>query len=73
MDFTKETYQVNGLSCQGCADTVSKALNKLEGVRSSNVSLENENAEIEYDGDQVDINTLKKAVKDAGYELNSLR
>lgn len=69
MNLTKEIYRVKGMGCQGCADTVSEALNKLEGVRSSQVSLEREEAEIEFDGDQVDDTTLKKAVEEAGYEL----
>lgn len=43
----KHTYQVTGMTCSGCAATVQKALQKVEGVAGVSINLEKSQAEIE--------------------------
>lgn len=67
MKLTKKKLNITGMHCSGCADRVTKVLNELEGVRSAEVSLDNEEAAVAYDEDQTDSSQLKEAVEKAGY------
>ena len=47
---TKEvSFNINGMTCQGCAGKVSVVLDKAVGVSNYNVSVENKNCKIFYD------------------------
>jgi len=66
----KSTFPVVGMTCASCAANIEKALAKVPGVISVNVNLASEKATVEYiEGTR--IADLKRAVKDAGYELGS--
>ena len=41
----------------------------IDGVNDSKVSLENKNAEVEYDEDKIDLDDIKQAIEDAGFEV----
>ena len=43
------TLNIDGMTCGGCVKSVTKVLNGLDGVRSATVSLENKNAQVEFD------------------------
>ena len=59
---------VKGMSCQHCVNSVTKALEQLEGVKNVEVSLEK--GEAKYDEDKpVDREAVRKAVRDAGYDV----
>lgn len=59
---------IEGMHCEGCVNRLTKVLKGLDGVNDAKVSLENKNAEIEYDDDKIEIEDLKQAVSDAGFE-----
>jgi P-type Cu+ transporter len=65
----KIALPVTGMTCATCAITVEKALNDVKGVSVANVNLASEKATVEYDASRVDLNALKKAVSDAGYNV----
>ncbi len=64
------TISVIGMSCSGCANSVEKALEAVDGVRHASVDLQGEKATVEYDDSRTKIEDLKRAVEDAGYETN---
>lgn len=68
MKLSKTNFTVNGMQCDGCADSVSKAITDLKGVRSAEVSLDNEQATVSYDEEQTGFTQMKKAVENAGYQ-----
>ena len=61
--------QVNGMTCEGCARGVARALKKIEGVASANVSLEKAEAKVAFDPRRVSIPQLKAALEAAGYQI----
>ena len=62
-----ETIKVKGMSCQHCVQAVTKALNGVEGLE--NVQVDLDSGQASYDKDEsVDTETIKAAVKKAGYE-----
>ena len=47
---TKEvSFNINGMTCQGCVGKVSVVLDKAAGVSNYNVSVKNKNCKISYD------------------------
>lgn len=70
MKLSQETLTITGMHCSGCSDRVSKVLNELQGVHSADVSLEEEQAIIQFDEDQTGIDQMKKAIEKAGYQAD---
>ena len=66
----QKTMQITGMMCSHCQNTVTKALNKLDGVTAT-VSLEDNAAYITTQGIVSD-DVLKQAVIDEGYQVDSL-
>ena len=62
------TLNIDGMTCGGCVKSVTKVLNGLDGVRSATVSLENKNAQVEFDEGKIQIAQLVEAVEDAGFD-----
>lgn len=67
----KKVILIDGMMCDHCRMHVEKALNSINGV-SATVDLAGKKAEVTLSAD-VDDETLKEAVKDAGYEPVSIR
>lgn len=65
------TMKIEGMMCAHCQAAVTKALNAVEGVTKTDVSLEDKAAYVEAGGD-VSEDALKKAVVDAGYEVTEI-
>ena len=66
-----ETIKVKGMTCMGCVNSVKKVLEKIPGVDSSDVSLEQGKVTVQYDASQANPNQFKEAIKDAGFEVSS--
>lgn len=64
----KSIFPVSGMTCASCVARVEEALSSVLGVVSASVNLASEKATVEYTED-VKVSDLRKAVKDAGYEL----
>ncbi len=58
---------VTGMTCASCAGRVTKALQKVPGVRAAQVNLASEQATVRYDPAQAEIAQLRAAVEQAGY------
>ena len=68
MAKVKTTLKVDGMTCEHCAHTVTKALQAVNGVRKAKVNLKKGLAQVTYDSEQVDIEVLIQAVKAVDYE-----
>ncbi|MFB6178894.1 MAG: heavy-metal-associated domain-containing protein [Halorientalis sp.] len=62
------TITVEGMSCEGCEQTVEDALNDVAGVTDASADREGESATIEGDADT---DALVAAVEDAGYDATA--
>lgn len=62
----KNTYVVEGMTCASCAQTIEKAVQKIEGVDVASVNLATEKLSVTYQ-ENVSEEQIKKAVNDAGY------
>lgn len=60
---------VEGMTCGGCVQSVTKAINRLDGVEQANVSLEGKIASVIYDDAKTNEDAIKQAVRDIGYDV----
>ncbi len=62
---------VIGMTCQGCVESVTRALQAISGVKSADVSLAVGSATIEFDEQLTSLDDLEQAVKQAGYDVST--
>lgn len=63
----KEKYRVEGMTCSSCVAHVEKAVSKLEGVDTVNVSLLTNSMQVTYDEQKTSEAQIIQAVEKAGY------
>jgi copper chaperone len=66
--MTQETIKVEGMSCGHCVMRVKKAIEAVEGVRKAEVDLPNKQAVVEYEKRKANLEKVKAAIREAGYE-----
>lgn len=64
----KITLKIEGMMCKHCAAHVEEALNNVDGVKKAKVSLKDNEATVK--AEKVEIDTLIKAVEEAGYKVS---
>ncbi len=62
------TLQVGGMTCAGCAQSVTRVLQTMNGVASAEVSLDRGEAKVTFDPTRVSVAQLKAALEIAGYQ-----
>jgi copper chaperone len=67
-NITQGSIKVEGMSCGHCQMRVKKAVEAVEGVSKAEVSLQNKQVVVEYDEGKANLEKIKAAVKEAGYE-----
>ena len=69
MGIVKETYQVEGMSCAVCAQSVESVLSSMNGVKSASVNFAGASVLVEFDQEQISPENLGKSVEKIGYKL----
>jgi len=61
----KSKFKIKGLDCVNCASGLERAIQKLDGVESANISFMTQKMELEYDETRKEeiIKNLKKVIK----------
>ena len=65
---TRHTYNVVGMTCGHCVQSVTNELNKLDGVTHVDVDLASGTAVVDSSA-PLDVEVVAAAVDEAGYEL----
>lgn len=63
------TLNVEGMSCSHCVNAVTKAVTAMEGVSGVSVDLEGKTVTVDYDADQVSLESIKEAIEEEGYDV----
>lgn len=66
-DGTKGVLNVTGMKCGACADKVTAALMKVDGVKGAHVDAAGGKAEISFDEKKTNLDALVKAVNGSGF------
>ena len=65
----KKTIPVIGMACAACAANVERKLGALPGVASAAVNLPGRSALVTFDGAQISLEEMKRAINAIGYDL----
>ncbi len=66
-----ETFKIAGMTCGGCTDKVTRALQAVAGVGDVQVSLSNGEATVQFDERATSLAQLKTVVQEAGYGVDA--
>ena len=55
--------KIEGMHCAGCSNRLEKILNNVDGVESAKVSLEEKSADIKYNEEEVELNTILQEIE----------
>ena len=67
--FTKTvTIKVEGMKCEKCSSSVTKALKATDGVQDAQVSSEKGEAVIKYDEQKLDETKLREVINSTGFK-----
>jgi copper chaperone len=66
----KVTLNVSGMSCGHCVKAVEGSVGKLNGVSTVKVHLENGTVDVEFNANEVTLDTIKETIDDQGYDVN---
>ena len=68
--MTQVKLSVNGMACQGCADSLGRLFSDEPGISVASVSYEDKAATIDFDPDKVSEALLEEIVETAGFSLS---
>jgi Cu+-exporting ATPase len=69
----KLQVKVGGMHCSFCAQTIERAVGRMDGVGQVNVSLAHEEALIGYDPERVTASAVRDTLRDIGYTVRDPR
>src|SRR4028118_376479 len=67
------TLKLRGMSCASCASSIEQAIQSVPGVIECHVNFGMEQATIQYDSKQTDLETIQSAVDAGGYQALPLQ
>ncbi|MEX2240902.1 MAG: heavy metal-associated domain-containing protein [Burkholderiales bacterium] len=60
--------KIEGMTCTGCVNSVTRVLAALPGVSEADVSLTKARAKVTYDPAETGVEAMKQAIARAGYK-----
>ena len=69
MEAAKEKFDIEGMTCVSCANSIESILSHIEGVRSAQVNFADASVLVAFDPDVASVEAMQDAVKTIGYEL----
>ncbi len=67
--MAEETIKVDGMTCGHCAETVTKAVQALGGIKSVTVDLDKKEVAVSFDETVTTLEKISSAVTGVGFEV----
>lgn len=65
----KKKFLIKDMHCTSCEKLIENKISKMDGVKSVKVSYADEQMEVDFDENKVQLTDIITAVKDAGYNV----
>ena len=65
----QELIKVEGMTCQHCVQTITKALKNVSGLSSISVDLDNKEVNVSFDDNETNLQEITRKILEAGFEL----
>lgn len=69
--MTNKNIHVEGMTCDHCVETVTKAVNSLDGIRQVSVDLDKKQVSVDFDESRTDTDIISSKIIEAGFEVVS--
>ncbi len=66
--MTHQIINVEGMSCDHCVQTITKAVMDVQGVKEVSVNLEGKQVSVDYDERDGVLKEIKGAITEAGFQ-----
>lgn len=66
----QELIKVEGMTCQHCVQTITRALNKILGINSIDIILDNNEVNVRFDENQTNLQEITKKIAQVGFDLS---
>ena len=63
-----QTINVEGMSCDHCVQTITKAVKAVQGVKEVSVNLEGKQVSVDYDEREGALKEITGAIAEAGFQ-----
>ncbi|MBV0902844.1 heavy metal translocating P-type ATPase [Haloarcula salina] len=67
MSQHRSQIDIQGMSCANCSQSITDAVESLDGVSAANVNYATDEGSVEYDPDEVSLGRIFDAIEEAGY------
>lgn len=65
----KDIIKVDGMSCGHCVQTIENAMKSISSIKQVEVSLENKEVMLDYEGGEEVLSAAKSSISEAGFEV----
>ena len=66
----QELIKVEGMTCQHCVQTIRRALNKISGLNSIDIILDNKEVNVRFDENETNLQEITKKIVEVGFDLS---
>tara|TARA_B100000686_G_scaffold312526_1_gene357141 strand:+ start:765 stop:977 length:213 start_codon:yes stop_codon:yes gene_type:complete len=66
----QELIKVEGMTCQHCVQTITRALNKISGLNSIDIILDNKEVNVRFDENETNLQEITKKIVEVGFDLS---
>ena len=67
--MTKESLNVEGMTCQHCVETIKDALGGIVGINKVAVDLDKKEVQIDYNEEETNLKEISVKIVEMGFEL----
>ena len=68
-EIKRTALKISGMHCAGCVSTIQKFVSEVPGVSNVEVNLATEKATLEFDQSKIKLDSIEKAIEEAGYKV----
>lgn len=67
--MSKVVINIEGMTCNGCKTNIESGINELKGINQVAVSLENNQATVDYDENVLTLTQIEEAIEERGFDI----
>ncbi len=67
--MTNKKIHVEGMTCDHCVETVTQAVNSLNGIRQVSVDLDKKQVSVDFDESRTDPDIISSKIIEVGFEV----
>ena len=71
LNIENKNIKIPSAQCETCKENITKALKKVNGIKSYDVDIDNKIVSVNFDKEVTDLSKIENAITSAGYDANN--